>query len=188
MKLSKDRRVKGSVIIDYLKIIRANPDLPWAEHLTPSDLEQLDQMILPSSWYPIDLFERIGIAIFKLVSKDNYDIVHSFGRMVGERINTENPGLVVPDRPNDTLNKYLVIQDRLYSFKFIEKGDSSPGQTIVHIHSEPEDQGAPLLISSTSGTIERLIELSGARNIKFNLIESVAKGADKNSLEVTWEK
>jgi len=44
------RWVKGSVLVDYVMLMRANPDLPWAENLSAEDLAQLKQMILPASW------------------------------------------------------------------------------------------------------------------------------------------
>ena len=61
-KPSEGRYVKGGLIIDYVKMIRAIPQLPWAEHLTPEELEQVQQLILAASWYPLELFQQIGRA------------------------------------------------------------------------------------------------------------------------------
>ena len=184
---SSARSVKGSVIIDYLKIIRANPDLPWSDHLLPGDLEQLGQMILPASWYPVDLFQRMGQAIFKLVSKENYQVVRSFGRALADRLNAENPSLVVPGKGLDTVKKYLAIQGRLYSFEVFKLGELDPGRMVIHIQTSPEDKEDRLLVEAVSGTILRLIELAGGKNAEIKILKASWKGDDRISLEIAWE-
>jgi len=183
-KPSQGRRVKGSLIVDYVKMVRANSQLPWAEHLRPEDLELLKQMILPASWYPIQVLQRIGMAAFKLVAKENYAIIRAFGRAVADRANAENPG-----RARDTLRKYREFQNRLYSFKAAETEDLSPRHLLIHILSVPgEEAEVKLIVEISSGTVERLIELSGARNIRIKLTEAVWQGAGRNTLDVTWEE
>ena len=188
-KPSQGRHIKGSLIIDYVKMIRANPQLPWAEHLRPEDLELLKQMILPSSWYPMEVFQRIGMATFKLVAKENYAIIRAYGRAVSDRANAENPGLVVKGRARDTLRKYREFQNRLYSFKAADTEDLGPQHLLIHILTVPgEEAEAKLIVEITSGTVERMIELSGGRNIQVKPIEAVWQGAKQNTLEVTWEE
>ena len=183
------RYVKGNLIVDYVKMIRSNPQLPWAEYLTPQDLELIKQLILPSSWYPIEVLQRIGMAAFKLVAKGNYAVIRAYGRALADRTNQENPGLVVKGLARNTLRKYREFQNRLYSFKAAETEDLSPQHLLIHIFSVPaEEAEAKLIIEISSGTIERLIELSGGRNIKVKLIEAVREGAGPNTLEVSWEE
>ena len=50
MGVPKGRFVKGNVVLDYARMIRANPGLAWSKHLLAEDLEQIRQMILPASW------------------------------------------------------------------------------------------------------------------------------------------
>jgi hypothetical protein len=182
------RYVKGSLMLDYVKTIKANPDLPWSDHLLPEDVELIKQYILPASWYPMEQYQRIGLAVFKLLVKENYEFLYAYGRSVADKMNADNPGLVVEGRARDTLVKYRAIQDRGYSFKAVETDDVGPGHIIVHILSAPEEKAAKLLIEIVSGTIGRLIELSGGKNVKIKLTESVWEGADQDSLEITWEE
>jgi len=37
--MTKDREVKGSVIVDLANLINQLPDEPWADHLPPEDLQ-----------------------------------------------------------------------------------------------------------------------------------------------------
>jgi len=187
-KPSQGRHVKGSLIVDYVKMIRGNPQLPWADHLKPEDLALINQLILPSSWYPMEVFQRIGMATFKLVAQENYTVIRAYGRALADRINQENPGMVVKGRARNTLRKYREIQNRMYSFKPVETEDLAPQRLLIHIFSAPTEPEAKLLMEIISGTLERLIELSGGRDIKIKLLEAVWKGADQNTLEVTWEE
>ncbi|OGP57483.1 MAG: hypothetical protein A2V67_06605 [Deltaproteobacteria bacterium RBG_13_61_14] len=181
------RWVKGSALVDYVMLMRANPDLAWAENLLAEDLAQLKQMILPASWYPADLFQRLGVAVFKLVSKESYEVVRGFGRFLADRMNKENPGLVVPGRAQDTLSKYRVIQERLYSFKIIEIVESGPGRSRLRISTEPGDVAARLLAEVTAATAGRLVELSGGRNLEMKLLKAVWEGAKQTTLVASWE-
>ena len=187
-KPSEGRYVKGGLIIDYVKMIRSNPQLPWAEHLAPEELEEVQQLILPASWYPLELFQRIGLATFKLIAKENYQVIRLFGRASADRMNAETPGLVSPGRARDTLRKYRLIQDRLYSFRPVQTDDLAPQHLLIHTYSLPEETAARLIMEIVAGTVERLIELSGGRNIQTRLIEAVWEGAGQNTLEVTWEE
>lgn len=182
------RFVKGSLIIDYAKMIRANPQLPWAEHLTAEDLEQIQRMILPGSWYPLEMFQRIGRAVFKLVAQENFQVLRAFGRAMADRMQAENPGLISPGRARDTLRKYRVIQDRLYSFKPVQTDDLAPRHLLIHTYSLPEESEARLIMEIVAGAVERLIELSGGRDIQTKIIAGVWTGAKQNTLEVIWEE
>jgi len=101
-------------------MIRASPQLPWADHLKPEDLELINQFILPASWYPMEAFQRIGMAAFKLVAKENFAILRAYGSFLADRMKAENPGLVQAGRPAETIKCYQAIHERLCSFKDIE--------------------------------------------------------------------
>ena len=181
------RSVKGNLIIDYLKIIKANPDKPWEQHLAPEDFEQIKQMILPSSWYPAEMFQRMGVAIFKLVSGEDYNVVRSFGRFLAERMCQEYPSIVAPGNPQSTLKRYVSIQSRFFSYQFIDTGEMGPGKFEVLFFSEPEDLGPRLLLEAVAGTAARLVELSGGKEVKISINESGKPGARANSFEVNWQ-
>jgi len=185
----KGRFVKGSVLIDYVKLFNASPHLPWSDHLTPEDLAQLRQLILPVSWYPLELFQRLGQAVFKLVSKENDAVVHGFGRFLADKMNQENPGMVTQGRPQDTLRKYAMIQDRLYSFKVLQIEALGPGQVLVRIMPSLDTAGARLFAAVTAGTIERLIELSAGRQVQIKpILNKSPQGEEQNSLEAAWQE
>jgi len=181
------RYVKGNVILDYVKMIRANPHLPWAEHLQTEDLEVVKQLVLPLSWYSLDQFQRLGVAVFKLIAKENYAVLRAYGRSLGDRMKADNPGMIARGGSRVTLARFSEIQKRLYSFSAQQIDDIGPGHIILHIYSTPADFGIPVYIEQLCGTIERLIELSGGRQVQIKFLESVLKGAKQNTLDITWE-
>jgi hypothetical protein len=126
--------------------------------------------------------------VFKLIAKENYALLRVYGRALADQMHADNPGLVVKGRPRDTLHKYVAIQDRLYSYKAIDTEDISPQHLIARIYSLPEDIGIPVYIEQVSGTVERLVELSGGRQVQIKLLESVLQGAKQNTLDMTWEE
>jgi hypothetical protein len=65
------RHVKGVLFADYVRMLRAHRDRPWTQYLQPEDLPYLDQRIDPGQWYPMETFERLGIAIMHAVA-DGY--------------------------------------------------------------------------------------------------------------------
>jgi hypothetical protein len=182
------RFVKGSVLVDYVKLMRASPQLPWADHLSPADLEQLNAMILPASWYPVDLFQRLGLAVFRLLSKESFEVVRGYGRFLAEQMNAQNPGLMVKGRPRDTLNKFQVIQDRLFSYKVVEIKEQVPGRCIFQANFLPQDVGIKIYMEVTAATLGRLIEFSGGRNVRARVIEGMWQGGSSNVMELTWEE
>ena len=184
----QEKSVKGSVLVDYLKIIRANPDLPWADHLLAEDLEQINRMILPSSWYPAGMFQRMGEAIFKLVSRENYQVVHQFGRSMADRLHKDNPGMVVKNQVPDTVRKYLTVQRRFYSFEIFSIKESGPGAMKVGVNNDPDTSGTGLLAAATCGTLERLIELAGATDVKIKLENIDRQEADFVEIEANWKE
>ena len=54
--------------------------------------------------------------------------------------------------------------------------------------SLPEEHGAKVIMEIVAGTVERLIELSGGKNVSVEFTEKVWEGGEKNSLEVKWEE
>jgi hypothetical protein len=185
-KTPKGRFIKGSVLVDYVKLMHANPDLPWSEYLSPDDLAQLSQLLLPASWYPIELFDHLGLAVFRLVSKENWEVVKAYGRFLADKMNSESPGLVSRGRPADTLKKYRAILERLYSYPIVEFAEVGPGRARAEFKHQPEDVAVRQLLEVTTATIARLVELSEGREITVQV--DYQEGRDANALEITWQE
>ncbi len=65
-----DRRVRGVLFVDYVRMIRSNKQVDWGRYLSADDLRWLNARIDPDGWYPMESFERFGIAILHEVAKE----------------------------------------------------------------------------------------------------------------------
>ena len=74
-------KVKGTLIIDYVRIIRANRERSWDRWLAKEDWEIIDGQVLPSNWYPYESFRRIGFAVFKEIANSDLNVAQQFGRL-----------------------------------------------------------------------------------------------------------
>ena len=180
------RFVKGSVLIDYVKLLRANPELPWKDHLSAEDFSHLKEMLLPSSWYPVELYDHLGLAVFKLISKEKVEAVRGYGRFLADKMNADNPGLISKGRPSDTLNKYRAILSRFFSFPVVEFEEVAPGRARAKFQGQPGDVAVRQLVEVTQATIHRLIELSGGWEIAIKA--DYQAGREINTLEITWQE
>ena len=63
------RSVKGVLFADYVRMLRAHRDESWAEYLGRRSSRHID----PDGWYPMETFERLGIAILKTVANEDLD-------------------------------------------------------------------------------------------------------------------
>jgi hypothetical protein len=81
---TQDRQVKGTFLIALAMIINHRKDWDWTKHtpLTSQDLNLIRDRILPSTWYEMGLFERMGEATFKMVGKNRPEAAYEFGENI----------------------------------------------------------------------------------------------------------
>ena len=54
------RHVRGVLFLDYVRMLRSQKAVDWAQHMTPEDAAYLATKIEPDAWYPMTTFERFG--------------------------------------------------------------------------------------------------------------------------------
>ena len=59
-------QVKGTVLIDLVKQVRAEKDKNWGEYLTAKDMEIIDSEVLTSSWsyFPIATAPKWALLLY----------------------------------------------------------------------------------------------------------------------------
>src|SRR5690349_14485154 len=92
----ESRRVRGSFFAEYVRMLRRRKDLCWDDVLTPADLVYLDQRIEADAWYPMDTFERLGLAILAKIEGATLDGVHMWGRFSAHQFVREHGSLIAP--------------------------------------------------------------------------------------------
>jgi hypothetical protein len=164
-------QVKGTLLMETVRMMRANKDRNFNQYLQEKDLEVISKRILPSNWYPLDTYERATFAIFKEVAGGKLDVAQAWGKFVGEdlikrfysNLTRETDMMIV-------LEKFKLI--RLQWFKFENPGlnpievkaiDKNSAQIILRTdHPTPFEP----YTHQTLGTFQRLIELCGKQEVK----------------------
>lgn len=174
------------LFLDYVRMLRAQKDVPWVDHLAPEDQPFLQQKIDPHAWYPMETFERMGNAILKLVARDAMYPVQMWGRFSANQLRAANPMLLEPDDPVETLNRFRVMRETFFDFPAQEVLELHDGEAriVVRYHmGMPAEEAASY---QTLGFFEGLLQLAGAKDIKAAFRERSWAGAPRTQIELRW--
>jgi len=77
----QERKAKGTFLIALAMIINHRKDIDWLNQskLSEEDLKRIREKILASAWYELNLFERMGEAVYKLVGGARPEGAYEFG-------------------------------------------------------------------------------------------------------------
>src|SRR5437016_4251677 len=104
------RRVKGLFFAEYVRMIRRRKDVAWARWLTDRDLAYVKERIEPDGWYPMETFERLGVAILSELAEATLDAVRVWGRFSASQYCAEHPDLVASNDPVESLMRLKVMR------------------------------------------------------------------------------
>ena len=103
------------LFLDYVRMLRAfKARAP--EYLATDDLVFLTTHIEPDGWYPMSVFERLGLAILALVARNEMFPVRLWGRYSAGQLHKTYPTLLEPNDPVETLNRFRVLRDTFFDF------------------------------------------------------------------------
>ena len=186
-----ERRVKGTLMVDYVKMIKANPQLNWNDFLKPEDWKIIESRILPSVWYPFDTFQRLGVAIFKIIAKSDVETAKLWGKLRAKELFTVTyKSLGESPDPITAIKKYIAIRNTFTNFKMFEMEIEEIGPKQIKIMSksvESRHEGNEAFTWQVMGSIEKLIELTGGKNPKFKILAKEWRGDTHTISEWTWE-
>jgi len=99
--------VKGSLIIDFVKMVRGNKDIDWSQWLMPEDLETVNSEVLTSAWYPYQLYRNLGQATFKEIAGSDLELVKTFGRLSAQNLLELYRNLIITADPKGSIDKVM---------------------------------------------------------------------------------
>ena len=115
------RLVKGSLFVDYVRMMRGHKDADWSKYLAPQDIRFLEERIQPGEWYPMDSFERMGLAILAEVARGDVQLSRSLGKAQVEWVSVQHEGLVALGDPCDTLMRFRVLRNSLFDYQALQR-------------------------------------------------------------------
>lgn len=180
------RQVKGTLFVDYVRMLRGQKGVDWALHLPLQDVALLRLHIDPDGWYPMDAFERLGNVILRFVARGDLQAVRMWGRFSVDVLRAANPLLLSPGDPIETINRFRVLRSTFFDFEALEVlmlHDDEAGIVIrYHMGAIAEEAAA----MQTLGFFERLLQLAGAHDVEASLSERSWAGDARTVLRLNW--
>ena len=179
-------QVKGTLFVDYVRMLRAKKDVDWARYLTPADLVYLGQRIVSDDWYPMAAFERMGIAILAEVASGDLRLVREFGRMSIDWLCSIHPNLVSPGDPRESLMRFQVLRQSFFDYPALVMREITDGEATIVIAYGMGHRAEEAASFQTMGFFQRLLEVSGAKDVKIEFSSMSWEGAPSTLLSMQW--
>jgi len=181
------KHVKGTLFLDYVRMIRKRKEVDWSKHLTREDQKILSQMILPSEWYPLETFQHCGVAVLKEIARGDMEGVRVWGRQSMDELIKIYKNLAEESDALKALEKLQLLRRRFYDFEGLEISPQTGNRVQVKVDMAFGGVADEAYAYQMLGTVERLLERTGAKNIQFKFIQKVWQGAPATTIEFSWE-
>lgn len=184
----QDRNVKGTMLLDMIRMIRANKDLPWDEYLDAEDWKTISSIILQSNWYPIELYQKLGWAVFQVVAKGNLELVRARGRARGKELFGDiYKSIVANNGPLEALNAFVKRYCTLFNFSILRFEKVEEKNARIYHDFKLDHPVFVAYCHQLIGHFEALIEMTGGKNSKIELIAKQWEGAPATIFDIAWQ-
>lgn len=181
--------VKGSVLVDMVKVVRQFKDPPWGQYLKPEDQELIQAMVIPTAWYPIESYMRIGMAVFKLIARGDPQAVIAFGRSGMDEM-LEGPYRFHLERrdPFAAMQKFLDLRKSLFNFSRMEAKQTGEKSLCVRLSELGKfETGLEVFVLLAGAQFQRLVERNGGKNVRLETRIEPAPADNTLLFELSWE-
>jgi hypothetical protein len=169
-------------------MLRRRNDVDWSQRLEAVDLGYLVQRIDPAAWYPMETFERMGLAILTGIAQGDLDTVRLFGRASIDPLCQTHRNLVAPGDPRDTLMRFQVLRRGFFDYAALEIGSISDGEASILVSYGMGSRAEEAASWQTRGFFERLLEVAGATQIEASFASRSWAGDLVTTIELQWEQ
>lgn len=181
-----DRRVKGTLFVDYVRMLRSNKSADWSKHLLPEDMSFLVSRIEGEQWYPMETFERMGLAILAEIAHGELETVRAFGRVSIDWLCQQHPMLLAQGDARDTLMRFQVLRRSFFDYPALEMTSISDGEAAIRVSYGMGPKAEEAATWQTLGFFERLLEVAGAHDVKAWLSSRTWAGDAATLIQLRW--
>jgi hypothetical protein len=167
-------------------MLRGHKQGDWSKHLSAEDLSFLVQRIQPDDWYPMESFERMGLAILAEIAHGDLETVRSFGRLSIDWLCQTEPHLLAPGDPRDTLMRFQVLRQGFFDYSALEISSVSDGEASIHVGYGMGARAEEAASWQTLGFFERLLEVAGGREVKAWFSTRTWAGDAATMIQLRW--
>lgn len=178
--------VKGVLFADYVRMVKARKDVDWSRHLGPQERFFLAQRIDPASWYPMSSFEALGNAILEVTAGGEMELVRLWGYHSADQLIFEQPMLLAPADPVETLTRFRVMRASYFDFEALQipvlHEDEAEIITAYGMSARAEEAASWQAL----GFFERLLELASATDVVADFLERSWAGDPRTLARFKW--
>jgi hypothetical protein len=178
--------VKGVLFADYVRMLRAHRGRTWHEFLEPGDLVFLDQTIDFDAWYPMESFERLGLAIFQAVAEGDLGLVRDWGRASVARVVGTNDDVLVRGDPRESLMRFFVLRRSLFDFEALGMLQLCDASASIGVEYGMQPMAERAAAVQTMGFFEGLIALAEGGDVHGEFLETSWRGDRQTIIGLTW--
>ncbi len=179
--------IKGTMLVDQVRMIRANKNLAWDDYLQPEDWALIRGRILSSSWYPLAVYERCGWATFKVLANGDLDLVRERGRARGtEMFETTYKALTEVGSPARALELFVRGYSLLFNFSALRLESVGPEHVRIHHEYASSDKTNAPYCHQLLGHLEALVHATGGTETSGTFLGRAWDGDDRTIIDLRW--
>jgi len=182
-----ERRVKGSLFVDYVRMLRSRKDVTWKRYLQEEDLVFLSTHIEPDSWYPMETFARFGLAILDEIAHGDPFLAKAWGRLSADQLVSIEPEILVKGDPRESVMRLVVHRRSFFDFDVVDLTQLSDNHAEVRINYGMTPRAEQAACLQTLGFFGRLVEIAGGRAVTAKLIVRTWEGDALTAFTVDWD-
>lgn len=155
------------------------------QHLEPESREQLSGVILPMVWLPLALYDQLLRAVERVVGGAEGTTASGIGRSTADRELPTTHRLFLQSATPTLAVERIPQFYRLYHSRGEAKVTPTPGAGVrVEIDAlTPESFSYAWTLA---GFWQRMLELTGARDVRAGVVSCRGRGDDKTAITLRW--
>jgi hypothetical protein len=178
--------VRGSLFVDYVRLIRSRKDVDWSRYLEPQDFVYLQEPIEDAKWYPTSTFERMGLGIVHGIAFGSLVPVHAWGRAQVDAMLRIHPEILEPDNPRESLMRVVVHRRGFFDFEVLVVREIADCHASFELQYQMSDVAELAASMQTMGAFEELVERAGGSDITARFTRRAWEGNASTVLELAW--
>ncbi len=180
------KHVRGTLFLDYVRLIRSRKDVNWGAFLEPEDFVYLAQRIDDRAWYPTATFGRYGLAILYVVAQGSLDMVRVWGQMQVDAMLRIHPEILEADNPRESLMRVVVFRKGYFDFDVLTTRELLDDAASFELEYEMNDLAEVAACTQTLGALEELVRRAGGQQIQARFTERRWERDARTVLELSW--
>jgi uncharacterized protein (TIGR02265 family) len=181
-----NRRVRGTLFVDYVRMIRGNKAVDWDRYLQPEDHEFLGATIDLEGWYPMETFERYGVGIVREVARGQLAAVQMWGRFQVDAVCRAFPALVASGDPRETLMRFHALHRGFFDYDAVTVEEALDDGARVRVQYAMGAEAEEAACHQTLGFFARLVERAGGEDVRAELVARSWAGAEHTRIDLRW--